>query len=390
MVNTHKTDLAVKFGITCNKENMRLPRFFWFPKLHKLPFKARFIAGARICSMKQLSLLLNDALSCVKEAFHKYCLNIKEKSGFNYWWSINASREAKRKLKTLVVHDIQVFDFSTLYTCLSLDMVKTDIFRVLDLVFSKSKTYICINYCNRFFACKKYRGYNCLDIKYMKEALVYILDNTFVTFGNLVFRQTKGIPMGGNCSPLIADLFLSMREFSFMQNLVANRRFKLAGLLSHTSRYIDDICVVNYKYFHKLLSCIYPSELLAERCGIDDKRVQYLDLDISVIDDRVCFSVFHKVDLFPFDVVMYTFPSSNIPYALGISVFAAQMLRFVRICSDIVCLKKRSELVINKFIERGYLKHDMIRGAERLLNVHRCDLTVFSWISAKQWTAAIT
>ena len=62
IVNTYKTDLAVKFEIACNKENMRLPRFFCFlnyTNCHLWP-------GARLCSMKQL--LLNNACSCVKKA----------------------------------------------------------------------------------------------------------------------------------------------------------------------------------------------------------------------------------------------------------------------------------------------------------------------------------
>ena len=34
-----------------------------------------------------------------------------------------------------------------------------------------------------------------------------------------MFKQIKGIPMGGNASPLIADLFLANLEFKYMDKL---------------------------------------------------------------------------------------------------------------------------------------------------------------------------
>ncbi len=37
----------------------------------------------------------------------------------------------------------------------------------------------------------------------------FLLDNIFVRFGTIVYRQKVGIPMGTNCAPLIAD-FVSL------------------------------------------------------------------------------------------------------------------------------------------------------------------------------------
>ena len=39
-------------------------------------------------------------------------------------------------------------------------------------------------------------------------SLVYLLDNIFIRFGTKLYRQTFSIPMGTNCAPLVADLFL--------------------------------------------------------------------------------------------------------------------------------------------------------------------------------------
>ena len=38
--------------------------------------------------------------------------------------------------------------------------------------------------------------------------LKYLLDNIFIRFCSKLYRQIVGIPMGTNCAPLVADLFL--------------------------------------------------------------------------------------------------------------------------------------------------------------------------------------
>jgi hypothetical protein len=45
--------------------------------------------------------------------------------------------------------------------------------------------------------------------------LEFLIDNIFVSFGGHVFQQTVGIPMGTNCAPLLAYLFLYSYEAEF-------------------------------------------------------------------------------------------------------------------------------------------------------------------------------
>ena len=51
------------------------------------------------------------------------------------------------------------------------------------------------------------------------DALIYLLDNIFIRFGTKLHRQIVGIPMGTNCAPLTADLFLFCYERDFMMSL---------------------------------------------------------------------------------------------------------------------------------------------------------------------------
>jgi hypothetical protein len=52
--------------IPSGKESEDLPYLYWIPKLHKIPYKERYIAGSSTCSMKELSIYLTKILSAVK------------------------------------------------------------------------------------------------------------------------------------------------------------------------------------------------------------------------------------------------------------------------------------------------------------------------------------
>ena len=50
-----------------------LPYLYWIPKLHKNPYKHRYIAGSSKCSTNPLSMLLTNILTAVKEKLQTYC-----------------------------------------------------------------------------------------------------------------------------------------------------------------------------------------------------------------------------------------------------------------------------------------------------------------------------
>jgi hypothetical protein len=47
-----------------------------------------------------------------------------------------------------------------------------------------------------------------------------LIDNIFAMFGGRVFQQSVGIPLGTNCAPLLADLFLYSYEADLLQGLL--------------------------------------------------------------------------------------------------------------------------------------------------------------------------
>ena len=55
----------------------------WIPKLHKCPFKQRYIVGSAKCSTKPLSKLLTCTLSAVKTGLQSYCDTSYSRGGVN-------------------------------------------------------------------------------------------------------------------------------------------------------------------------------------------------------------------------------------------------------------------------------------------------------------------
>ena len=56
--------------------------------------------------------------------------------------------------------------------------------------------------------------------------LEFLVENIFVVFGGKVFKQIVGIPMGTNCAPFLADIFLYSYEADFIQSLLSTGKKK--------------------------------------------------------------------------------------------------------------------------------------------------------------------
>ena len=69
----------------------------------------------------------------------------------------------------------------------------------------------------------------------------FLVDNLFVQFGGRVLQKTIGIPMGTNCAPLLANLFLYSYEADFLDGLLKQKQKQLAQSFNFSFRYIDDV-----------------------------------------------------------------------------------------------------------------------------------------------------
>ena len=123
---------------------------------------------------------------------------------------------------------------------------------------------------NALFTSEKPQKYHAWSCQNVCDALTFLLDNIFIRFGTKLYRQVVGIPMGTNCAPLVADLFLFCYERDFMMSLSDDKQADVIDAFNTTFRYLDDILNINNVYFDNMVSQIYPSELQLNKAITSD------------------------------------------------------------------------------------------------------------------------
>ena len=147
--------------------------------------------------------------------------------------------------------------------------------------------YIACNDRNAFFTSDAVRNYNLWSCQKVCEALTFLLDNIYIRFGSKLYRQIVGIPMGTNCAPLVADLFLFCYERDFMLPLSEDSQSGVIETFNSTSRYLDDLLNIDSNFFDCMVNRIYPSELQLNKANVSDAEASFLDLHLSISDGFV-------------------------------------------------------------------------------------------------------
>ena len=81
VVYSHSNEIPNKIALDVRDHQDRLPTMYWLPKLHKRPYKTRFIANSSSCTTTELSKLLTSCLTAIKAKIIKYCETVYERSG---------------------------------------------------------------------------------------------------------------------------------------------------------------------------------------------------------------------------------------------------------------------------------------------------------------------
>ena len=112
----------------------------------------------------------------------------------------------KLKSRQFRSFSLSTYNFSTLYTTFPHNFIKDKLNDLIEWTFHREDSlYLACNVRNAFFTSEVHKHYTFWTFQKVYEAL---LDNIYIRFGTKLFRQIVGIPMGTNCAPLVADLFL--------------------------------------------------------------------------------------------------------------------------------------------------------------------------------------
>ena len=153
-MNCHCNYLALKFSVCVKERQDRLPMKYCLPKIHKRPYKARLIANSSSCTTTELSKLITSCLTVVKNHVIRYCEKGYERSGKDLFRSIKNSGDVLNKLKSKGFRTINLstYDFSTLYTILSHNLIKEKLINLIEWTFKREGSpYIACNERQAFF-----------------------------------------------------------------------------------------------------------------------------------------------------------------------------------------------------------------------------------------------
>ena len=268
IIDKHVKELG-SHNITIPNDNKKLPFIYSTAKQHKTPVGNRFIVSGKRCTTKKLSKVLLNVFQLVFKTLKYHCQYkckfLKTKS----YWIIDNSEDIHRDIKQLnnkkKASTIYSYDFTKLYTNIPHGMLKDNILYVIEEVF-KIKEYpdfIKINMKSATWAKKKPDKTNVMYLNKddVLSLLEYLLNNIYVKYRDNIFRQVIGVPMGTDCAPDLANLFLFAFEYKYIIGLIDVKsddikRFKFIY------RYIDDLLVLNDNgHFDSAYTDIYPQAL---------------------------------------------------------------------------------------------------------------------------------
>ena len=318
-----------------DEDQERPPTFYWLPRLHKQPYKYRFIAISSSCTTTELSKWLISCLTTIRNHVIKYCETVYERSGKNLFWSIKNSCEVINKFKSrgFRAASLSTYDFSTLYTTLPHNLIKDKQVDLIERIFQREcSLYIASNDRHTFFTSDAAKYYNLGSCQKVCEALTFLLDNIYIRFGSKSYRQIVGIPMGTNFAPLVADLFLFCYEKDFMLSLSDDNNSEVIEAFNYTSRYLDYLLNIDNTFFDSMVNRIYPSELQLNKANVSDTEVSFLDLHLSISDGFVKTKSFDKRDDFDFNIVNLPFLDGDVPRSTSYGVYISKLIRFAQSC----------------------------------------------------------
>ena len=171
----------------------------------------------------------------------------------------------------------------------------------------------------------EYHRWSCQNVC---DALSFLLDNIYIRFGTKLYRQIVGIPMGTNCAPLVADLFLFCYERDFMKDRSSDNQADVIRAFNSTSRYLDDLRNIDNPYFEGMVNQIYPPELQLNKANTSDTEAPFLDLHLSISNGSVLSKIYDKRDDFDFDIVNFPFLDGDVPRRPSYGVYISQLIRF--------------------------------------------------------------
>ena len=270
------------------------------------------------------------------------------------------------------MRNIRTYDFSTLYTCIPHELLKERMAWVINQCFNKtSRQYIRIGKSSAVWHRSRGKGKN---QSWNQDELIkyvnYLIDNIYVVCGDALFRQVIGIPMGTDCAPFLANLFLYSYEYEWLLKKFENKEFDILNKFNYCFRYIDDLlCINNDQLMDVVMKEIYPQEL-ASTSDNAVLQANYLDLSLEISNNKITHKLYDKRDAFGFSIVNFPDLSGNIPKKHSYGVFVSQLIRYARCCQEKVDFIDRSKKLIDRLVKQNFSRQLLRRSFDKFAISH--------------------
>ena len=169
-----------------------------------------------------------------------------------------------------------------------------------------------------------------------------------------MYRQIVGIPVGTNCAPLFADLFLFCYDRDFMLSLSDNNQADVVEAFKSTSRCLEVLLNIDNPYFAQMVNQIYPTEHRMNKANPSDTEVPILDLDMPITNGIVSAEIADKQDDFTFEIVNFPFLDRDFRRYPSYGVHISHLTRFARVCSHVDNFNNRNTFLTSEFLKQGY------------------------------------
>ena len=258
--NLTPTDVAARHTEFLKQYGLKLsggiPFLYWTSKLHKNPFGKRFITSGKGGSLETLSINIGICLKTILKVILKDAKYQKARTGINKCFIINSRDPVidfikHSNMNTDINKTIRTFDFETLYTSIPQGQLKQEMASLIKNVFlcqqkgCKRKSFISVSGNHAYFAQKRSKSGFSVSFNELVKCINYLIDNSYIIYQGIIHRQVIGIPMGTNCAPYLANLYLHSFEVKFIEKCIRDGRQDIALKLNSVFRYQDDSIVFN-------------------------------------------------------------------------------------------------------------------------------------------------
>ena len=191
----------------------------------------------------------------------------------------------------------------------------------------------------------------------LADLIDLLVDNIYVVYGGQVYKQDIGIPMGTDCAPFLANLYLFALEHQWICKMQETGQIEKARKCNTVYRYIDDLLAVDDDgEIGRSWKEIYPSSLILKKENVDDWATHFLDLNLTLNDGHINLSLYDKRDDFPFVVRSFPDLSGNVHFSRAHGVIVGQLYRFAKANDHYPGFRFRVRRLTKQLMNQGFSK----------------------------------